>query len=374
MRPPANVVHAAAWLFALFSLGADPAFAVALEATTPTGKGGASPQASAARQRFREASSAAHSGQWQAALKLYRSAYALYPHATTLYNIGYCHGQLGEPTRALYYTSRALDPSAFEADRRLAPDREATARAFQQVLLGRVGSVTLSVSSKHPFFLKVDGVPPVPAGVGDGSFVPNPDASVATEDQVFVERVSLHLDPGPHEIVIDSDSGTYGRSIEVVAGQAVSIPWALESEPPANALPAPVPAAPEPAVTPFPSGASGPNANAGHGGEPGPYRSLAISSFVVGGAGLGLALVSGIVVLTTDNHLDSVCDGGDCPVEESEAVDRYRTAAQFTNVGLWTGAVGVALGAGFLLLDHADDRPGLSVVVEPSRVELQGTF
>lgn len=370
--------HSTAWLFALFAALADPALATPSQSGAAVGEGAASPEASEARQRFREASVAAEQGQWQAALELYRSAYALYPHATTLYNIAYCHGELGEPTRALYYTTRALEPGAFEADRRLAPEREAAARAFQQVLFERVGSVTLSVDSKHPFLLKVDGAPPVPTGTGDGSFVPQPDASVASEDRVFLERVTLRLDPGSHELVIVSEGRTYRRSIEVVPEQAVSIPWSLGHETePAGAAPTTVAAPPSPAP-PSPA----PTANAETMRAPAPvvadgssvYYPLAISSFVVGGAGLGLGLVSGIVVLTTDNHLGEACDGSACPEEEAEAVERHQTAAQLTNVGLWTGLAGGVLGVGFLLLDRTDDRAGLSVVVEPSRVGVRGTF
>ncbi len=372
-----HVLGPTACLLALSIALSDPVFA-APDASAATGTAGAaSPEASEARRRFREASSAAESGQWQAALKLYRSAYALYPHATTLYNIGYCHGQLGESTRALYYTSQALDPGAFPAGRTLADEREAAARNFQQLLLERLGSVTLTVESKRPFLLKVDGAPPVPSGTGDGSFIPQPDASVAHEDRVFLERVTLRLDPGSHEVVIVAEDGSYGRTLEVVPGQTITIPWSLGSEPePAKAAPVVLAPPPAPAAPPPPAA----KAERERSIAPAPehessvYRPLALSSFVVGGAGLGLGLVSGIVVLTTGHQLDDVCEGGACPEEESRAVDRYRIAAQLTNVGLWTGVVGGALGAGFLLLDRTDDQPGLSVSVGASRVELQGSF
>jgi len=89
---------------------------------------------------------------------------------------------------------------------------------------------------------------------------------------------------------------------------------------------------------------------------------------------LGLALVSGIVALTTHNQLEQRCPDGECDEGESHEVDRYQTAAQLTNVGVWTGLAGGVLGVGFVLLDRADKPQRLSVVVTPARVELRGAF
>ena len=65
---------------------------------------------------------------------------------------------------------------------------------------------------------------------------------------------------------------------------------------------------------------------------------------------------------------------GACDEDESHEVDRYQTAAQLSNIGLWTGLAGGALGVGFLLLDRADKPQQLSVVVAPARIELRGAF
>ena len=370
MQPFGFLLRRGVWLALLSLVLVEPALAQPGEARAAS-DGSTSAQADQARQLFREASAAAEGGQWQDALDLYRAAYALYPHATTLYNIGYCHGQLGEPARALYYTARALEPDAFEVDRRLAPERQAEARALEQLLLERVGRVSVSVDGALPFTLRVDGAGLVPSGMPEHSFVPQPEVTPVT-DPVFAASVALVLDPGSHELALASDGRTETRSIEAVAGQAFVIHWS----------PAPAPAAPPVAPTPsthaVPATAR-PARTASLDASPGPdessvYRPLAISSFAVGGAGLGLALVSGIVVLQTKHQLDDECDGGDCPEAQSEAVNRYETAAQLTNVGLWTGVVGGALGVGFLLLDSGNDAPEVSVVVAPSRVELNGTF
>lgn len=368
-------------LCALTAAAVEPALARASEPPSLVSAGAASSEADEARQRFREASAAAERGHWQKALELYRSAYALFPHATTLYNIGYCHAQLGESTRALYYTARALDSEVFDGDRQLALEHEARARALVAMLLEQIGSVTISIDSQLPFSLTVDGAASVPTGTGDGSFVPSPDASVTSDDRAFLERVTLRLDPGVHEIAIDSGGRTYVRSIEVIAGHAVSINWLLDTDAAASATAPVAPAATAPARLPVTAAPAIADNKAQRALATAPaegssvYRPLAISSFVVGGAGLGLGLISGVVALTTHNHLEAVCtDGGACSEAEAEAVNRYQTAALLTNVGLWTGLGGGVLGIGFLLLDRADDGREVSLAVDPSGVELRGTF
>lgn len=336
------------------------------------GEGSVSREADAARQRFREASVAAESGEWEQALGLYRSAYATYPHATTLYNIAYCYAQLGQAARALYYTTRALDPAAFEADRRLAAERQAEAQAFQNVLLERTRTVTVGVDPARAFTLRVDGTRLVPTGTPDGSFVPDPEGSASpVADPVFAERVTLHLDPGMHELVLTSDGRSFVRSLDVVADQVVSMPWSLQRAPAApTSLDASAPAAPAHAAPP----AATWDPALEPAGESSVYRPLAIGSFVAGGTGLGLALVSGIVALSTHSQLEDKCPNGQCDEDESHEVDRYQTAAQLTNVGLWTGLVGGALGVGFVLLERADKPQQLSVGVAPARVDLRGSF
>ena len=364
-RRIAHLSRRGSWLVALSLALVYPAHA---EPGEVAGEGSVSREADAARQRFREASIAAESGEWELALGLYRSAYAMYPHATTLYNIAYCYAQLGQSAHALYYTTRALDPAAFEADRRLAAERQVEAQAFQKVLLERASAVTVSVDPARPFTLRVDGTRLVLTGTLDGSFVPDPEGSSAT-DPVFAARVTLHLDPGSHELVLTSDGRSFARSLDLVAGQAVSMPWSVQPA-------AGVPANPSAAVTPA---HAAPPATTSHTTiEPAAgssiYRPLAIGSFVAGGTGLGLALVSGIVALSTHSQLEDKCPNGQCDEDESHQVDRYQTAAQLTNVGLWTGLVGGALGVGFVLLERADQPEQLSVSVAPARVELRAAF
>lgn len=363
-----HLLRCVSCLLALSFVLVEPVLAQPASEAAATGEGSASREADEARQRFREASVAAESGHWEQALGMYQSAYARYPHATTLYNIGYCHAQLGHPARALYYTTRALDPVAFAADRRLADERRAEALALQRLLLERVSAVTVSVDPVHPFTLRVDGVRLVFTGTPGGGFVPDPEG-VAASDPVFTERVTMHLDPGSHAFVLTSEGKSYVRSLDLVAGQVVSMPWSVHSAPVAPKGPAAAAASADPdppAATPDPVPEPA--------GESSIYRPLAIGSFVVGGAGLGVALVSGILALKTHNQLEDACPDGECDEAESHEVDRYRTAARLTNVGLWTGLAGGALGVGFLLLDGADKPQQLSVVVAPSRIELRGAF
>jgi len=371
LRPIAYLLGRGSWLVALSLTLGSPVFAESGAAAVGA-EGSASREVDAARQRFREASVAAENGEWELALGLYRSAYAMYPHATTLYNIAYCHGQLGQSARALYYATRALDPAAFEAGRRLAAERQAEAQAFQKQLLERASVVTVSVDPARAFTLRVDGARLVLTGTPDGSFVPDPEWSPAA-DPVFTERVSLRLDPGSHEFVVTSGGRPFVRSLDVVAGQVVSMPWSLQPDAVPKSPRAHEAAAPVPPARAVPSAATAPAARE-PAGESSVYRPLAIGSFVAGGTGLSLALVSGIVALTTHDQLEEECPDGECDEAESQAVDRYQTAAQLTNVGLWTGLLGGALGVGFVLLERTHEQQQLSVVVAPARVELRGAF
>jgi len=62
-----------------------------------------------------------------------------------------------------------------------------------------------------------------------------------------------------------------------------------------------------------------------------------------------MAAVSAVVLVSTDQHLDSACPAQRCPESESGAVNRYQTAAHLTNVGLVAGVAGVAVGTGLLV-------------------------
>jgi len=303
--------------------------------------------ATQSRALFREASQRANAGEWQRALELYRAAYASYPHATTLFNIGYSELQLGELTASLYLISRALDGAAFEPPRRLSEERRGVAEATKRDLLERLAVIRVRTSAAG-LSVRVDGrvLAPV-AGESPASFVPY-GGSLESEVPRIEDGARLLVEVGEHKLSLASGEQSAETTVTLRAGEAFELVW--PPPPPISAPPVapsvalatkPPPPRRERKETPPPKA---PDTGRGEG-----LRTAGYASLVVGGVGLLLAGVSAAVLVATDQHLDSACPAQRCPESESGAVSRYQTAARLTNVGLVTGVAGAAVGTGLLV-------------------------
>lgn len=301
--------------------------------------------ATQSRTLFREASEHANAGRWQRALELYRSAYASYPHATTLFNIGYSELQLGELTASLYLINRALDDAAFDPPRRLSEERRGVAEATKRDVLERLAVVNVRTSAAG-LSLRVDGrvLAPV-AGESPASFVPYGGA-LASEVPRIADGARVFVEVGERRLSLASGNQSAETTVTLRPGEPFELVW--PPPPPAPAVNLSIPVAPKvPPARPPRTEAQPPKSPDADKAEG--LRTAGYASLAVGGVGLLMAAVSAVVLVATDQHLDSACPAQRCPESESGAVNRYQTAAHLTNVGLVAGVAGVAVGTGLLV-------------------------
>jgi hypothetical protein len=135
------------------------------------------------------------------ALALFERAYELYPHYSTLYNIGVCHRALGNHAFAANAFQRYLDEGGAHAP------EAAKVRPLLAELDAKVGTITLSVSP--------------------------PNAAVTIDGQPAHGRV-VRVRPGEHEVAASAPGMQDTRvSVALRAGEKTAV--ALRPEPIPNA-------------------------------------------------------------------------------------------------------------------------------------------
>jgi hypothetical protein len=322
----------------------------------------------AARRKFSEASALAKREQWSAALSTYRDSFALYPHAMTLFNVGFCLGQMGDWLAALRVTTAALDRERVEADLSLRAERRQTAEA--QLLAIRAQLAELQLAGAEVLAVTVDGALATTLGGANAAIyapegAPLPELAGYADSHFSEPPRSLFVLPGPQRVAVQTTRGWQTFDVSPRAGE--QLPLELDVTPPA--LPA-VPVARPPQ----------PSAGAPRRPVADPRRRLdwrktaGVSALALGGAGLGLAAAFGVVARNADAQLADACspDLG-CGREQQATVDRYRRSMTWVNVGLITGVVGVSAGVSILLLVPAPQtKTALSLA--PGSITLTHSF
>ena len=326
---------------------------------------------SAAREAFLAASALAQAGDWRGALRDYEAAYRRYPHATTLYNIGYCHAELRDWAAAWHAVARALDDSRLEPELRLTPERRAVALTQRDLVLSKLAIVTLKGYLDE---LSVDGASLVSTELTElGPFIQGSPAALEREsdgDRPLPAGAVLYLNPGVYRLEASRSGRSASMLLELAAGERRSLD--LTADFARSPAPAPAPAA-RPAPSPSPSP---PNARVRPPSETAPQPSslradeaslretmvvAGVGALAVGGVGLGTAIVAGVVTFTADSELRDQCDAsGACSTRHADTVRRYETAARWTNAGLIAGVSGSLVGLGLLLF--APEEPHGAVV------------
>jgi hypothetical protein len=157
-----------------------------------------------ARAAFEQGASLASEGRWNDALAQFERSAALRPHATTLYNLGFCERALGHPTRAKKYFNQALARDTVTTGTELTPElRSATARYLSEAS-AQIATPRLSISPADAK-VSVDGRPLEPADDADHMLA-------GTRAPGLGERVPkpsfvLEVDAGTHEIVVTAADG-----------------------------------------------------------------------------------------------------------------------------------------------------------------------
>ena len=265
---------------------------------------------------FREGRAASQTGDWATACAKYAESQALDPSVGTLLNLGDCSEHLGKWVVARAYFRDAiikLDP---------ADPRVMQARDRLKVLEGHLPklTVTLAASSPAGTVVRCDGRVLADAEVG---------APVPT-------------DPGEHTCVaVAAGRAEVPQKVTVVDGVAAALEVA-----PGDALPVE-----RPRETPGPAAPSSASTK----------RTLGWVSLGVGGAGLVVAGVSGLVLLSEKSTVDSGCQGKTaCNADALSAISANKTWLPVNTVAWIVGAVGVGAGV-FLLLTSKDGQPAARV-------------
>lgn len=281
-------------------------------------------QKETARALMAEGRELREQGDIAAALTRFSAADSIMNVPTTGFEVASTQAQLGQLVEARETLRRVLalpqnpdDPEPFNEAR-------AKARALDQQLAGRIGSLRFA-----------------PRGVADGAL----DVVV---DGERVPRAVLGLpfrvNPGTHQIVARSQGRELRRDVLVAESQAIEVPLPFDSD----AKPAATPAAPSAsAEEPAPPPAADATAPSERHGLP----ALAYAGAGVGLVGLVVGGVAGVSAISHKNAAKKDCVGASCPPSTWSDLDSARQMATVSTVGFVAGLLGVAVAGGALLLD-----------------------
>ena len=200
-----------------------------------------------------------------------------------------------------------------------------------------------------------------------GGDVPNVKVVV---DDVAVNAASLGvrrlIDPGAHVVRATADGYLPAElKLTVVAGANVDAPLSLDKDLTAPApLPGPVVASPV---------ASQPEQPPHGGASPWPWV-----AFGVGGAGLGVGVVTGVLAIGKHSDLAKSCTAGCGPAQQPE-LDSKHTMGLLSTIGFIVAGAGAAAGITLLVVQPKSEGPAASLpaatlVVGPGTLGATGRF
>jgi hypothetical protein len=328
-----------------------------------------------ARGLFRQASRLARAERWVEAIAHYRQAFDLFPHATTLYNVGYCYERLADYAAALRYTAAALEISEDRPQHALDTERIALAKAALVTLSAQVAEVALDVEAVR-VILHVDGQPlsgfdysgerRLFVGSSPGSASSSPGGA------------TLILNPGRHALLFQAATGLATEYLELPPGSRVA--W---SAPSSRARAA---ADETPAATPHRLGREAVASTSAHrvaavhrsvrDRPRSLQRTLGVGSLLLGGGAAAVGLGAGALAMVTRSRLNERCDAaGRCPASESAAVSRYHDSAAISTLGIAVAAAAGAAGVTLLLLEAQSRSTHVQLRFSPSsQLMVHGRF
>ncbi len=291
----------------------------------------------AARAKLVDGGKLLEVGEFQQALSAFQEAYALYPSPKIQYDLALAYQGMGRSADAI----DALDAFLASTAETRQPEVEAKARGIREHLLARVA------------WLKVSSDGPGATIVVDGREM---GKTPQTRD--------IHIDPGPHLLLVDRGDGTppFTQRLQAAAGATVSVvaQWTGRSSP------ATTPASPALVVAPV---ASGPDV--GGAAAPGRRWRLAGIAAAAGGAVLlGGGVLFGLAAQSASSDVSKRYDAG------RDSVGKRDQTLQW--VGYGGGLAAIAAGA--LLFTHGkatgrnEQSPALHAFVTPGGVFVEGRF
>ena len=325
------------------------------ESNTPLSSGAQrseSEQIAQARDAFALGSALARHGQWLDALVAFERSFKLHPHATTLFNIGFCERALGRFTRARKSFRNALEGPqgrppvegelATEAQGYLV---EVEQRIVRATVVIRQPSLRLTINGR-PLEAEVQR----PQG---GTFYVAGTRDAGPPEMPPVAVFSLLLDPGEQSFVISNDGIDHVVTRQLAPGSAPRIELSVP------ATPRPKKEESRPAALTLPAIAYG-----------------------VGAAGVVVGTVFGIATLTNAKALADACPSkGQCPKTARADIDASERNALISNIGFGVGLAGGLVGTWLLITSkpkHAVEEHGASGAVRVTagvgRLDIAASF
>lgn len=294
-----------------------PLLALTLAAPTRAGA-----QQAAADALFDSARAAMERAEYAQACEQFRASDELDPAVGTELNLADCEEKRGHLASA-WELFRTVEEKLPETD-----ERVAVAHARAQALAPRVPRLTLRLAPSAPRDCTVrDGK----IALGAGAF-----------------GVPLPLEPGAHELVV-SAPGFESRTFQVRLAEGEL--QTLTVAPGAAHVTSPVPVA----------SALGPNHVAARGASP--TRKLGFALTGVGAAGLGVAAISGLLVLTKKHAVDDGCQPDkSCTAEGLAAAHSGHTLQTVSNISWVVGAAGLGVGAYLLWSGEPSAQPSTAIL------------
>lgn len=250
-------------------------------------------------------------GELERALELFEKVDALYPAPQYRVYAARTCAKLGKLRRAVAKYDEAMrmplppgaPPSFVEAQETAKEERAATAKRLPTLRIDVTGAAAADVT------LTVDGEPVGPAG-----------------------RLRLELDPGRHRIAAAAPrTRPSSQTVDLREGASSSVLVALQ---------------------PLPEAAA-------------PFRPLAITSGALGGAGLIVAIASGVVLTEKRRAILRDCPDKLCTPAGRALIDSVEPI-EHVNLGGWIlAAAGGAAAAVFLYLDLRGPAPATALVPAP---------
>jgi hypothetical protein len=304
-------------------------------------------QKETARGLMAEARELRERGDLAAALARFSAADSLMGVPTTGFEVAATQAQLGRLVEARETLRHVLAIAQSPDDPEPFNEARAKARALDQQLLSRIGTLRFAVN-----------------GLGEG------EALAITVDGEVVPRALVGLpfrvNPGHHVIVAHARGREVKREVDAVEAQpsTVALTFARDAAPVESApAPAPAPSEAEPAPS---APAAAPNAPVGHG-----LPTLAYAGGGVAVVGTLVGSVAGISAISHKNAAKQGCVAGGCPPSTWSDLDSARSMATVSTIGFVVGAIGLVVGAGAILLDERPSSTERALVVSPD-VNAQG--
>ncbi len=269
-----------------------------------------------ARDKFQNALALQTGGDWAGALALLKEVAAVRSTPQVRFNIALCEENLGQLVAAVG------DYELAAADARETDEREVIEQAQRRLdqLRGRIPKVVVERGNNaDTATITLDGV--------------------TLGDQVIGK--AMNVDPGPHVVTARATGyNSFRTTVRVAEAETKSVAVSLTPEA--------APAQPRP---PAPKG-------------PRQVEQSNTTAYVVGGIGLASLAGAGVMFGLRQravNELNRKCTSdGSCPPNFEDTANRGKLYTLLGNIGLGVGALGVGLGAIFLLSSDGDSETGFT--------------